>query len=50
MLLPQKDYSKYLIVFEIFAMFRFSDLEKKWCKINFFSKDFSFEPRYNKVI
>ena len=28
MLLPQKDFWKWLIVYEIFAMFRFSDLEK----------------------
>ena len=28
MLLPQKHFSKYWIVFEMFAMFRFSDLEK----------------------
>ena len=32
MLLPQKDFSKYLIDFEIFAMLRFFDLDEIWTK------------------
>ena len=34
------DNSKYLIVFEIFAMFRFSDLEKYGAKFDSFSGAF----------
>ena len=45
------DNSKYLIVFEIFAMFRFSDLQKKWeQKLIFFSENFDFVPSHNKFI
>ena len=47
--LPQKDFSKYLIVLEVFVMFRFSFF-LKWKKNFFFSESFNFEPRHNEVI
>ena len=40
MLLPQKDFSKYLIDFEIFAMFWFSDKKKNGAKLIFFKTFF----------
>ena len=39
MLLPQKDFSKYLIDFEIFEMLRFFNLDKIWTKtLKFFHR------------
>ena len=50
-IIASKRFSKYLIVFEIFAMFWFSDLEKKLeQKLIFFSENFNSEPRLNEVI
>ena len=49
-LLLQKDFSKYLIGFEIFAMFLFFDIEKNGVKFDFFSENFSFIPSHNKFI
>ena len=46
MSLSKKGFSKYLIVFEVFAMFWFSDLEKNEAKLIFF-EFFCFEPRHN---
>ena len=41
MLLPQKDFSKYLNDFEVFAMLIFFDLDKIWTKTFKFSHRFS---------
>ena len=49
MLLLQKDFSKYLVVFNIFAMFKFSDLEKNNAKYDFFV-NLNFVSSHNKVI
>ena len=42
MLLLQKDFSKYLIDFEVFAMPRFFDFDKIWTKTFKFFHRFSF--------